>query len=75
MWAAILAAIKAAGGISGLLNSALLWFREMSRDDMAAKAERLRLIESEMEARDAAANVKPVDSADVVARLRGTGEI
>ncbi len=75
MWATILAAFKTAGGISGLLNNVILWFREMSRDDMAAKAERLRIIEAEMKADESVKNIKPVDRDSLVERLRGSGEL
>lgn len=73
MWAAILAALKTVGGISGLLNNALQWFREMSRDDMAAKAEQLRLMEAERKADEKSRDVKPVGPDDVIKRLRDSG--
>lgn len=62
-------------GLTKLFNGLLQWFRERSIHDAGAKAERLRLLESERKARDAAANVKPADPVDVISRLRGTGEI
>lgn len=72
MWAAILAAIKSAGGIAGLLNNALLWFREMSRDDLAAKAERLRVMEAEAKANEKVTD--PVRPDAVINLLRNPGD-
>lgn len=54
----------------GIVKGLLQWFRDKSIADVAAKAERARVIEAEREFQDVDENIKPVTPDNVVDRLR-----
>ena len=57
----------------GLFKSLVGWFRERATHDAGVKAERLRILESEMEAKDAADNVPDLDRSSTIDVLRKKG--
>lgn len=62
-------------GLTRLFNGLLEWWREKSIHDAGVNAERLRVAEAERESHEKIRNVEHVKPDDVVARLRGSGEI
>ena len=61
-------------GLAKFFNGLLQLWREQSANDVGARLERLKMREAEAKANAKSDHVKPVRPADIVARLRDSGE-